>query len=106
MRFRRLVCVGTFILGALLLAQLGAGEEKPEKAGKNVTVKMKDNSFDPKEITIEVGDTITWMNTGDNPHTATSDKKDDPNAFDTKDVASGKSSKPVEFKKAGTVPYH
>jgi len=107
MRFLGLMCVLALLTG-LLLAPAGAGQEKKadKDAGKNHTVKMKDNKFDPEEITIAVNDTITWMNEGDNTHTATADKKDDPNYFDTGDVKSKDKSKAVKFSKAGTVPYH
>jgi plastocyanin len=40
--------------------------------GEEVTVRMEDNFFDPANITIEPGTTVTWVQSGDNPHTTTS----------------------------------
>jgi plastocyanin len=40
--------------------------------GEEVTVRMEDNFFDPANITIESGTTVTWVQSGDNPHTTTS----------------------------------
>ena len=106
MRFVKVVYLASFLAACLLIQASASSEKKPDKAGKNHKVEMMDDEFKPKEITIEVGDTITWVNKGEKKHTATADKKDDPNFFDTKDVLPTKSSDPVEFKKEGTVPYH
>ena len=106
----RLISLLLGILLVVCLPGLMAADkaEKDEKkaAGKNHKVEMLDNEFKPKAITIEVGDTITWVNKGAKTHTAASGEgvpKD--MAFDTKDVDAGKSSKPIEFKKAGKIPY-
>lgn len=40
--------------------------------GEEVTVKMEDNFFDPANITIEPGTTVTWVQSGNHPHTTTS----------------------------------
>jgi plastocyanin len=40
--------------------------------GKEVTVKMEDNFFEPANITVEPGTTVTWVQSGNNPHTTTS----------------------------------
>ena len=40
--------------------------------GQEVTVRMEDNSFDPANITVEPGTTVTWVQSGNNPHTTTS----------------------------------
>ena len=37
-----------------------------------VVVEVKDNEFDPTEVTIEPGDTVLWINKGSNWHTVTS----------------------------------
>lgn len=108
MRFMKLSCIaGTVFLVALLVQTSSGEEKKPENAAaRNHNVEMLDDEFKPKEIAIAVGDTITWVNKGEKKHTATADDKNDPNFFDTGDVKPGESSNPVEFKKAGTVPYH
>ena len=65
------------LLGILLvvcLTGLSAADraEKDEKkaAGKNHKVEMLDDEFKPKAITIEEGDTITWVNKGTKTHAA------------------------------------
>ncbi len=35
-------------------------------------VEMRDNNFLPKDLTIAVGDTVDWVNVGNNAHTSTS----------------------------------
>ena len=46
-----------------------------------VLVKIDNFTFEPKEMEIAVGTTVTWTNADDVPHTATS--KDDPQTFDS-----------------------
>ena len=45
------------------------------------TVKIENFTFEPRELQITVGTTVTWQNADDVPHTATS--KDDPQVFDS-----------------------
>jgi len=43
-------------------------------AAQNVTVNMTDAyQFTPASITVKAGTTVTWMNTGQQPHTSTDD---------------------------------
>jgi plastocyanin len=46
-----------------------------------VSVKIENFTFEPKELEIAVGTTVTWQNADDVPHTATS--KDEPQTFDS-----------------------
>ena len=46
-----------------------------------VSVKIENFAFEPRELDIAVGTTVTWQNADDVPHTATS--KDDPQVFDS-----------------------
>jgi plastocyanin len=46
-----------------------------------VNVKIEDFAFEPKELQVAVGTTVTWQNADDVPHTATS--SDDPQVFDS-----------------------
>ena len=46
-----------------------------------ISVKIENFTFQPKELQITVGTTVTWQNADDVPHTATS--KDDPQIFDS-----------------------
>jgi plastocyanin len=45
------------------------------------TVKIENFTFEPRDLQIAVGTTVTWQNADDVPHTATS--KDDPQTFDS-----------------------
>ena len=50
-------------------------------SAETVNVKMKSLSYDPKELAIHLGDSVTWSNAAFSKHTATSD--DDGKTFDT-----------------------
>jgi plastocyanin len=68
-----------------------------------VNVKIDNFHFEPKELGIAVGTTVTWQNADDVPHTVTS-KSDsqtlDSNAIDTDDKYS------FTFTKPGKYPYY
>src|SRR5687768_485286 len=64
---RRLLQLATLSLVALLVFAPSAWAQ-----GQEVTVRMEDNSFDPANITVEPGTTVTWVQSGNNPHTTTS----------------------------------
>jgi plastocyanin len=58
--------VALCLLGMLVFApSVGA-------QGQEVTVRMEDNFFASANITVEPGTTVTWVQSGDNPHTTTS----------------------------------
>jgi len=59
-----LAALSLLIVSALAPAAWAQGEE--------VTVNMEDNFFDQANITVEPGTTVTWVQSGDNPHTTTS----------------------------------
>jgi plastocyanin len=67
---------------------------------KEVEVKMKSLSFDPKSVTISVGDSVKWENTAYTDHSASGE------GFDTGLVPPKGESKPIVFSKAGTYPYN
>ena len=73
-------------------------------AAQTITVKMKSLSYDPKELTIEVGDSVAWTNNAFSKHTATSD--DEGKTFDTGEVQPDATSNPVKFEKEGEFKYH
>ncbi len=64
---RRLLQLATLSLVALLAFAPSAWAQ-----GKEVTVRMEDNFFTPANITVEPGTTVTWVQSGNNPHTTTS----------------------------------
>lgn len=92
-RISKLALVGCFFCVAL------AGIPSALAAVTSV-VDMQDSVFSPATLTVEVGDTVTFKNTGALPHTAQT--KD--GTFDTGNVSSGQS-KDVVMKKAGTFSY-
>jgi plastocyanin len=58
-------------------------------------------SFSPGDITVTVGDTVTWTNADSTAHTATADD----GSFDTGTLGGG-ASDTVTFATAGTFAYH
>jgi plastocyanin len=70
-------------------------------AAEDTAVNMIDNAFEAKDVTVSVGDTITWTNAGQLPHTATATDGED---FDSGSVAPGGTFE-WTAEKAGTVTY-
>lgn len=68
------------------------------RAAASTTVSIRDFSFAPKTVTVNPGDTVTWRNTGDEPHTATG------SGFDTGTLQSGQSGS-ATFREAGNFSY-
>jgi aldose sugar dehydrogenase len=72
---------------------------------------MADKAFSPNPATVKVGDTVTWTNDDDQPHTVTSGNgSDDPNkgkAFDSGSSALSTKGKTFKhkFTEAGQYPY-
>jgi plastocyanin len=98
-------CGGDDSEPAAAAATTPAAESTPAAASKPASrehaVQMLDNAFEAKDITVKVGDTITWENAGAAPHTATATEGAD---FDSGSVAPGDSYE-WTAKKAGTVSY-
>jgi plastocyanin len=69
-------------------------------AASSQAVSIKDFSFGPRSVTVNVGDTVTWHNTGKQGHSATA--KD--GSFDTGVLATGTTGS-ATFRKAGTFSY-
>ena len=65
-----------------------------------VNVTMANFAFDAANITVKVGDTVTWTNKDTAPHNATADD----GSFKTPDIATGQSAS-ITFTKAGTFTY-
>ena len=63
---RMLALAALSLLGVLIFAPAAWAQ------GREVTVRMEDNVFAPANITVEPGTTVTWVQSGDNPHTTTS----------------------------------
>ncbi|MBW3589013.1 MAG: cupredoxin domain-containing protein [Actinobacteria bacterium] len=69
-------------------------------AQESHVVETQDNVFVPEEITISVGDSIEFENTGRAPHTATAED----GSFDTGNLNAGQS-RTITFNEAGTIEY-
>ncbi|MFI5267623.1 MAG: hypothetical protein ACHQ7M_09640, partial [Chloroflexota bacterium] len=75
----------------------------PVVANTNITIDDV-NGFAPNTLTIRAGQTVVWMNNGNNVHTASSNPGYNP-AFDSGGMAKGqKFSQP--FMTSGTYGYH
>ena len=64
------VLVPTFLI-ALFIASATIAWASESAAQATVNVEMRDNVFAPQNVTVNVGDTVTWTNVGQNPHDAT-----------------------------------
>ena len=77
----RLLCIGGVWL-ALALGAAGCGGDDEDTGGASgsgtttaaaqdeITIRMKDFAFDPRQVDAKVGQTITWVNEDDAPHNA------------------------------------
>jgi plastocyanin len=70
-------------------------------AGGGMTISIKNFSFNPQELQVKVGDTVTITNDDTATHTWTADD----GSFDAGEIAPG-TTKTETFSKAGTVKYH
>ena len=85
--------------------QLGRGSPTDGSGGgarksASASVTMGDLFFSPASVSIAVGDTVTWHNTGQAPHNATADD----GSFKTPDLNNGQSASHT-FSQAGTFSY-
>jgi plastocyanin len=87
---------GASTLAAALLiagaASVAAADEDVEIVGF---------AFSPQEVTVAVGDSVTWTNDDAAAHTASADD----GAWNTSSIATGASGS-ITFSTAGTFPYH
>src|SRR5215212_5998783 len=98
---RRLRLVGTMAVMALLaLFTLVPLAGAAPRAAETKTVSIKDFAFDPKTISVNIGDTITWTNDGPSPHTVSADDV----SFDSGNLDKGATFSQT-FDKAGTFAY-
>ncbi|HEX9369421.1 MAG TPA: cupredoxin domain-containing protein [Roseiflexaceae bacterium] len=100
--FRRIRLAGILAAVSLfaLFALLSVAGAAP-RAAETKDITIKDFEFDPKTITVNVGDTIHWKNTGQKEHTAQADD----GSFNSGDLEAGKEFS-FTFSKAGTFPYY
>ncbi len=98
-RLNRLLAALLFLVGGLTISSpVGAGITAQDET---VVVEAADgNVFRPATITINVGDTVTWRNTDDVPHTSTSEDE----VWDSGGLGAGEEFS-FTFEEAGTFPY-
>jgi len=70
-------------------------------AQDDMTVSIQDFSFDPGQITVAPGTTVTWTNEGPSPHTTTADD----GSWDSGELQQGEDFS-FTFDKPGTYTYH
>jgi len=70
-------------------------------SGNKASISLKNVSFNPSELTISPGTTVTWTNDDNTTHTVTSDS----GVFDSGNLGSGKSFS-YTFNQAGSYPFH
>ena len=64
------------VLGAAFLgAALAAGGLAPVVAAGDTAVKIDNFTFEPGQLTVKVGTTVTWVNEDDIPHTVVASSK-------------------------------
>jgi len=89
---------------ALLLFGLVAAKPAARRAsaeGSAASVAIKDFEFQPKELKVKAGTTVTWTNDGGSSHTVTADD----GSFESPTLAKGKTYS-RNFDKPGTYPYY
>jgi plastocyanin len=87
---------------AAILAACGTAGTAPSSAGaSDVQVKIINFSYDPVDLSIASGTTVTWTNDDSVPHTITSDD----GVWDSGVIAPG-GTFTYTFEQAGTFAYH
>jgi plastocyanin len=92
----RLSYIITLLVIGLLLGVTSAGAQSNQQ-----TVSIRDFSFQPAQLSVEPGTTVTWTNEGNEPHTVTADN----GLFDSGVLYPGDSYS-VQFDGMGTVSYY
>ena len=93
---------------AALIAVVGPGtgavwlDSQPSQAAETI-VKVDNDKYDPPELTVPPGTSITWLNT-DPGGVHTAKAKD--GSFDTGYIDPGASSEPIAFSKPGDFRYY
>jgi plastocyanin len=100
---RTLTRLGVVVLGGSLAALAAGGlalTGPAPAAAANQTIQITDSAFGTAVLTVQVGDTVTWTNADDRPHTVTSQD----GAFDSGNLDEGGTFS-YTFTAAGTYAY-
>ncbi len=96
---------GAVLVVLLLAAGIGlVGVPGACAASDEIQIAVKDNSFEPRQITIQKGQTVKWTNEGQNTHTVTSGTDCSKNGQFNSWIAPGESFTHT-FEKTGEYPY-
>ena len=99
---KRLACFSPILCLLVLPAFVTvAGAQQSEAPPEEVVVSIRDNYFDPQDITVAPGTTVWWVNEGENPHNVTADN----GLFESGTLYPGDSFW-VTFDGQGTITYH
>jgi len=88
------------VLLAALVPTIALALAAPDVRAATTAVSIGDGSFGPAAITVTVGDTVTWTNDDDSPHTVTADG----GAFDSGNLEPGQTFS-FTFSEPGTFAY-
>jgi plastocyanin len=89
----------TALIAALALLALTAAAPPAKPAA--YVVHIRDDKFSPPSVTVDAGDTVTFVNDDDDAHTATADD----GSWDSEGLNQGQKWSHT-FAKAGRVTYH
>lgn len=81
----------------------GKDSKASGKGAQSVSVDVVDIDYEPREVTVAKGGTITWTNTGDLPHTVTKDDGAGPD-FSSETLNNGDTYEQT-FTTPGTIEY-
>jgi len=105
-----ILIAGIAMLAAIALVVSACGEEKittsstsgsaPTTAEKSSVINISGNKFNPAELTVDVGTTVTWSNGDSATHTVTAPS----GAFNSGDMKSGQNFG-YTFNEPGTYEY-
>jgi plastocyanin len=90
--------LGTVVLTAGVMIACSEDEDGTGPVGPEV-IEMRDNSFSPQNVTVDVGTAVRWVNEGNNPHNTTSGS-----AWSSSNLQPDQSFERT-FTTAGTFPY-
>ncbi len=77
-----------------------------ESQAADYQISIQDNYFNPQTVTINSGDTVSWLNNGNLTHTATSGSNCSPDGKFNSGNLSKNQTYTVQFNEAGTYPYY
>ena len=89
-------------LAALILFASGCSQAKTYGVGIEGGGLLSSNRFSPDAVTVRMGDSVTWTNNDDSPHTVTSDSGSE---MQSNTIAPGQTYSHL-FLQSGTYTYH